>query len=106
MEDNEKKRVFFLHYPDIKTLSACYMPFIKNGGLFIPNPQKLSIGDQVFLLLRLLDEPAKMAVTGTVVWLAPDRGFGIRFDDREQKSRGRIESFLQDKRNPGVSLTM
>jgi len=102
----EKRRIFFLHYKNTKTLAACYMPFIRNGGLFIPTSRGLSPGDQVFLLVRLLDEPTRLAVTGTVVWLTPGSGIGIRFDDRESKARGRIENLLPDKRVSGLSLTM
>ena len=102
----EKRRIFFLHYKTTKTLSACYMPFIRNGGLFIPTNRDLSPGDQVFLLLRLIDEPTRLAVTGTVVWITPGTGLGVRFDDRESKTRGSIENHLPDKRVSGISLTM
>lgn len=102
----EKRRIFFLHYKNTKTLAACYMPFIRNGGLFIPTTRDLTAGDQVFLLVRILDEPTRLAVTGTVVWISPGTGLGIRFDDRESKARGRIENHLPEKREPGYSLTM
>ena len=40
-------------------LYAAYMPFIKNGGLFIPTNKSYKLGDEVFMLLNLMDERKK-----------------------------------------------
>lgn len=37
---------------DKAVLYAAYMPFIKNGGLFIPTNKSYSLGDEVFMLLN------------------------------------------------------
>jgi type IV pilus assembly protein PilZ len=49
------------------------MPFIKGGGLFIPTNKSYKMGEEVFMLLTLMDDPAKLPVSGKVVWVTPDR---------------------------------
>ena len=39
---------------DKAALYVAYMPFIKNGGLFIPTNKSFKVGDEVFMLLSLL----------------------------------------------------
>lgn len=84
-------------------LYAAYMPFIKGGGLFIPTPKNYRIGDEVFMLLTLLDDPAKVAVSGTVVWMTPagaqnnkTQGIGVQFNANEAgiAARNKIENLL------------
>ena len=49
---------------DKAALYAAYMPYIKQGGLFIPTHKQYQLGDEVFLLLTLMDEPEKIPVAG------------------------------------------
>lgn len=107
------KKLFLLHYQDAKALAAAYMPYLKNGGIFIPTRETRKLGEQVFLLLRFLDEPGKIALTGTVVWISPPGcqqniapGIGVRFDDRESKARGALENYLPDRKNLQSSFAM
>lgn len=72
------------------SLYAAYMPFISNGGLFVPTPRQYQLGDEVFLLLTLLEEPTKYTVTGKVVWVTPpgaqgsrSQGIGVQFSKNE-----------------------
>lgn len=108
-----RKTLFFLHYKDAKAIASAYMPYLKNGGIFIPTRATLKLGKQVFLLLRFLEEPGQIALTATVVWVAPPEcqqnmspGIGVRFDDRESKARGALENYLPDKKNPQDSFVM
>lgn len=83
-------------------LYAAFMPFIKNGGLFIPKDGQYKLGDEVFLLLTLMDEPAKLPVAGKVVWVTPQgsqgsrqAGIGIQFSEQDNgQTRRKIEGFL------------
>jgi type IV pilus assembly protein PilZ len=83
-------------------LYTAYMPFIKNGGIFIPTTRSYQMGDQVFMLLTLMDEPDKIAVSGRVVWITPAgaqgnraAGIGIQFsDDDNGHARNKIEGYL------------
>lgn len=91
---------------DAAILYAYFMPFIKNGGLFIPTQRAQRLGDEVILLLHLMDEPERIPVVGKVVLITPEQsenqrpqGIGIQFDDNEGPAlRARIESYLADFR--------
>ena len=96
-----KQGVMSLAIRDKKTLYASYMPFLKNGGLFIPTDKTFELGDEVFLLLSLMEETERFPVTGKVVWITPrttpgrQMGIGIQFSgidgvDVQQK----IETYL------------
>lgn len=85
---------------DKSVLYAAYMPFIKNGGLFIPTNKGYSMGDEVFMLLSLMDEPEKIPVAGKVIWTTPKgaqgnkaAGVGVQFAD-ESMARNKIETHL------------
>lgn len=94
--------VLSLTIRDKSALFAAYMPFLKNGGLFIPTSKRYEIGDEVFMLLTLLEERDKLSVAGTVVWITPvgaqgnrAAGIGIQFKDSDtHEARTKIESLL------------
>lgn len=84
-------------------LYAAYMPFVKGGGLFIPTNRPYQMGDQVFMLLTLMDDPTKLSVSGRVVWITPagaqgnrQQGIGVQFEDNDagKAVRGKIEGVL------------
>lgn len=84
-------------------LYAAYMPYLKNGGLFIPTTRLHQMGDQVYMLLSLMDDPAKLPLSGKVVWITPagaqgnrQQGIGVQFDSSESSVlvRNKIESIL------------
>lgn len=73
---------------DAEELYKCYMPFLKNGGLFIATRKPFSLDDDVFVLLELMDEPDKIPLTGKIVWVSPAgsaghrrQGVGIQFPE-------------------------
>lgn len=73
-----KQGVMMLAIRDKSTLFASYMPFLQNGGLFIPTAKPFELGDEVFLLLSLMDEQERFPVTGKVVWITPKTALGNR----------------------------
>lgn len=84
-------------------LYAAYMPFLKNGGLFIPTNKRYSPGDEIFMLLQLMDDPAKLAVKGKVAWITPvdaqnakTQGVGVQFapDEGGAAVKAKIEQIL------------
>jgi hypothetical protein len=46
-----KQGVMSLAIRDKTMLLAAYMPYLKNGGIFIPTDRSFELGDEVFLLL-------------------------------------------------------
>ena len=84
-------------------LYAAYLPFVKRGGLFIPTNRPYQMGDQVYMLLTLMDDPNKLPISGKVVWVTPggaqgnrQQGIGVQFDENEGSNnvRGKIEGIL------------
>jgi type IV pilus assembly protein PilZ len=82
-------------------LYAAYMPFLKNGGIFVPTSKTYQLGDDVYLILSLLDDQTKYPIAGKVVWLTPStagkaQGIGVHFSSDESgiKIRQRIEELL------------
>lgn len=51
--------ILSLTIKDKSVLYAAYMPFIRNGGLFIPTNKNYKLGDEVFMLLNLMEEPRR-----------------------------------------------
>ncbi|AXK38283.1 PilZ domain-containing protein [Crenobacter cavernae] len=95
--------VMSLHIKERSALYAAYMPFLKNGGVFIPTGRDYQLGDEVFLLLTLMDRPDKIAVQGKVAWITPagannnrTQGVGVEFGegDAGQQARKTIEELL------------
>lgn len=78
-----------------------YMPFVKQGGLFVPTQRKYNVGEEVFMLLDLMEEPDKIPVTGKVIWVTPkgaqggkQAGIGIQFTADDSSIVGKIETYL------------
>lgn len=95
--------VLSLSIKEKSALFAAYMPFIKGGGLFIPTNKSYKMGEEVFMLLTLMDDPARLPVSGKVVWLTPSgahggrtQGVGVQFAFNEsgKAAQNKIEGFL------------
>ena len=86
------------------SLYAAYIPWLKNGGVFLPLKKGgVHLGDQVLLVLMLMDEPGKIPVVGQVAWITPNnahgnrpQGLGIHFADNApmKELKKRIENIL------------
>ena len=92
-----------LNIKEKSALYAAFMPHLKHGGLFIPTTRTYRLGDQVYMLLSLMDDPAKLPVAGTVAWVTPQgaqgnkqQGIGVQFsaDESGQSARRKIENLL------------
>lgn len=93
--------ILSLTIKDKSVLYAAYMPFIKDGGLFIQTNKQYQLGDEVFMLLKLMDEPEKIPVAGKVVWVTPKgaqgnkvAGVGVQFSSDNNIARDKIETYL------------
>lgn len=97
-----KPGVLSLAIKEKSALYAAYMPYIKGGGLFIPTNKNFKIGEEVFMLLSLVDDPVKLKVVGKVVWTTPTasanrhQGIGVQFSDKDGglEAKNKIESLL------------
>ena len=97
-----RQGILSLTIKDKSALYAAYMPFINGGGLFIPTKKNYKLGDEVFMLLTLMDEPEKIPVAGKIVWITPigaqgnrAAGIGVQFSDQDQgNTQKKIENYL------------
>ena len=97
-----RQGILSLTIKDKSALYAAYMPYVKNGGLFIPTNKTYQLGDEVFMLLTLMDEPEKIPVAGKIIWITPKgaqgsraAGIGVQFSDQDQgNTQKKIENYL------------
>ena len=97
-----RQGILSLTIKDKSALYAAYMPFIKGGGLFIPTKKTYHIGEEVFMLLTLMEETEKIPVAGKIIWITPvgaqgnrAAGIGVQFSDQDDgAARNKIEGFL------------
>ena len=84
-------------------LYAAYIPLLTDGGLFVPTTREYKLGEDIYLLLSLPDDPQRYPVAGKVAWITPSnasggrtQGVGVRFP-ADEKTRGlklKIEELL------------
>lgn len=95
--------VLSLNIREKAALYAAYMPYLKGGGIFIPTNRQYQLGEEVFMLLSLMDDPQRIAVQGKVVWITPEgvqgnrtQGIGVQFtnDETGAAARAHIEKIL------------
>ncbi len=98
--------VLSLNIRERPALYAAFMPFLRGGGIFIPTARQYQLGEEVFMLLSLMDDPNRIAVQGKVVWVTPEgvqgnrtQGIGVQFtqDDTGAAARAAIEKILGEK---------
>jgi type IV pilus assembly protein PilZ len=83
-------------------LNLSYMPFIIDGGIFIPTNEAFQLGDHVVVDLLLVAKNTNIKIKGKVVWITPNSalhhvlpGIGIQFiGETAPLVRGEIEMSL------------
>jgi type IV pilus assembly protein PilZ len=84
-------------------LYAAYVPILLDGGLFVPTTREYKIGEDIYLLLSLPDDPQRYPVAGKVAWVTPanasggrTQGVGVRFpnDEKTRLLKLKIEEIL------------
>ena len=84
-------------------LYAAYIPLFADGGIFVPTTRDYRLGDDVYVLLTLPEDPQRYPVAGRVAWVTPERasgnrtqGVGIQFpkDPKSVELKARIEQIL------------
>jgi type IV pilus assembly protein PilZ len=94
--------VLTLTVKDKAALYAAYMPYVINGGLFIPTPKEYTMGQEVFVLLNIVEGQDRLPIQGKVVWKTPPNsevhriaGIGIQLTDKDGGvARNKIENYL------------
>ena len=95
--------VIQLVFREKSALYAAYMPVFSDGGLFVPTTREYKLGEDIYLLLSLPDDPQRYPVAGKVAWVTPARaaanrtqGVGVRFpgDEKSRLLKLKIEEIL------------
>jgi len=94
--------ILSLNIKDKSALYAAYMPYVKNGGLFIPTNKNYTLGDEVFMLLSLMDDKERLPVAGKIIWVTPQgaqsnksAGIGVQFSELDKgQTRNKVENYL------------
>ncbi len=95
--------VIQLVFRDKAALYAAYVPLFSDGGLFVPTTRDYRLGDEIYLLLSLPDDPQRYPVAGKVGWITPPnapggrtQGVGVRFptDEKTRLMKLKIEELL------------
>jgi type IV pilus assembly protein PilZ len=102
MSQQARQGILSVNVKDKGALYTAYMPFIKNGGLFISTGKGYKLGDEVFMLLTLMDDKERLPVAGKIVWITPQgaqgnktAGIGVQFSPQDNgATRNKIEGYL------------
>ncbi|MEO8122845.1 MAG: PilZ domain-containing protein [Burkholderiales bacterium] len=95
--------VIQLVFREKSALYAAYMPLLTDGGLFVPTTRDYRLGEDIYLLLTLPDDPQRYPVAGKVAWITPanasggrTQGVGVRFpgDEKTRLLKLKIEEIL------------
>ena len=100
--NNTGHGILSLNIKNKSALYASYMPFLKNGGMFIPTPKSYNLNDEVFMLLTLTDNKEKLPVAVKVAWITPVgaqgnkiAGIGVQFSELDKgATKNKIEKQL------------
>ena len=84
-------------------LYSAWIPLLRGGGLFVPSSREHSLGEDVLVLLSLLDESARIPIHGHVAWINPahaasnrPQGIGVQLPENDtcRELRKRVETLL------------
>ena len=90
-------------------LNLSYMPFIANGGLFVPTAEVFELGDHLVVDLLLSAKNETLKIDGKVVWITPKSalhhvlpGIGIQFiGENAATVRAQVELNLEPSKEVG-----
>ncbi len=98
-----KPSVIQLVFREKGALYAAYIPLLAEGGIFVPTMREYRLGEDIYLLLSLPEDPQRYPVAGKVAWLTPanasggrTQGVGVRFpgDEKTRLLKLKIEEML------------
>jgi type IV pilus assembly protein PilZ len=104
-----RNAVISIAIKDKQALYMSYMPFIENGGLFVPTQKDYGLGDEIFLLVKIMNDIEPIHISGKVIWVSPagalgnrPRGVGVQFGGEDARA---TKDLIESKLGASVSLT-
>ena len=101
--NSARPSVIQLVFRERGALYAAYIPVFTDGGLFVPTTREYRLGEDIYLLLSLPEDPQRFPVAGKVAWVTPPnasggrtQGVGVRFppDEKSRHLKVKIEEIL------------
>ena len=95
--------VIQLSIKEKSALFAAYIPLFADGGIFVPSTRAYRLGDDVYVLLTLPEDPQRYPIAGKVAWVTPAKaagsraqGVGVQFpsDEKSRLLKNKIEQIL------------
>lgn len=109
ISSKERSSVISIAIRDKQALYMSYMPYVKNGGLFVPTKKEYNLGDEMFLLVKIMEDEEPLQISGRVVWVSPPgalgnrpRGVGVQFTGETAKNAANV---IETKLGASISLT-
>src|ERR1044071_1087256 len=111
LETSQRPGVFTLVIRSKAALYAAWMPLLRGGGIFLPSNRSHVLGEEILILLSLLDDPNKIPLQGVVAWINPahtagnrPQGIGVQLQESDtggelrKKVEGLLAGALQSSR--------
>jgi type IV pilus assembly protein PilZ len=98
-----KPGVFSLVIRSKASLYAAWVPLLRGGGIFVPSHRDHRLGEEVLVLLSLLDDSVKIPIQGHIAWVNPahaasnrPQGFAVQLQDNDtcRELKKRVETLL------------
>ncbi|MFT5813280.1 MAG: type IV pilus assembly protein PilZ [Psychroserpens sp.] len=90
-----------LEFISDRHLYQSYMPFMKNGGLFVHTTEHFELSTDVNLIVTLPDSLAPSHIKGKVSWITPigaqngtPAGIGVSFVEDADHIRNQIDKLI------------
>lgn len=99
----QRPGVFSLVIRSKVALYAAWIPLLRGGGFFVPSSREHRLGEEVLVLLSLLDDSSRIPIQGQIAWINPPhaannrpQGFGVQLQDNEstRELRKKVEGLL------------
>ncbi|ORU89762.1 MAG: pilus assembly protein PilZ [Cycloclasticus sp. symbiont of Poecilosclerida sp. M] len=108
-KNKSRPGILSLSIKDKHALFAAFIDYVEGGGIFIPTAKDYGLGDDVHILLSLMESSEKLPITGKVIWVTPSdaqgsraAGIGVQFKGAESRAaRAIIETHLAGMSDSG-----
>lgn len=92
-------------FPNEQSLFVSFMPYVKDGGLFVRTKNIYELGQSVTLSMTFFNDPEQHVVEGKVIWITPKgaqgnkpAGIGVQFEGETTRHIvNLIETYLAGK---------
>lgn len=88
-------KMMTLSLTDRTSLYNSYMSFCLHGGVFVPTEEKIGLGEEVLLVLEVMENADKFPLKTIVAWKTPvaranrPQGIGLAFQDSDVAKRAK-----------------